>query len=114
MKIARFQGHSDDTFACYSEDFNVDYDNCASGEPITMIVSVGEIDQLAVTGQYAPNNKYSGWAITVQLVSEDNPLNKGLSIYLTESDRPYSPELLIDGPNDMDVRLVDPVPEAEE
>ena len=51
LKILRFMGYSDDTFGEYAYS-NIDYDNCASGKPITFKITAGG-KSMYVTGQYS-------------------------------------------------------------
>ena len=63
MKLLRFEGYSDDTFACTGPGIDVDLDTCASGAPVYMRVEAGK-DSMIVCGQYAPG-PVAGWIIGV-------------------------------------------------
>ena len=68
MKTLRFSGYSDDTFGEWTT--GIDYDNCASGKPITFKVTAGR-KAVYVTGQY--NRKLCGcWDVAVSQVEEGN------------------------------------------
>ena len=71
MRVLRFHGYSDDTFGEYGV-MDLDWDNCASGKPITFKVTAGK-ESLYVTGQY--NRLGNGcWDVSVTQVREgDNP-----------------------------------------
>jgi hypothetical protein len=106
MKRLVFQGYSDDTFACEGPDIDVDLDTCASGRPVTMIVKAGD-ESLIVVGWYAPSH-CNGWLIGI---APHNPghVEKHLPewpIIITRSDREYSPLLMIDAPDDVQVELL--------
>ena len=38
MKLLRFEGYSDDTFACTGPGIDVDLDTCASGAPLRRLL----------------------------------------------------------------------------
>lgn len=106
VKILTFQGYSDDTFVCEGPGIGVDYDNCASGNPIFMRVD-GSGGSLVVRGQYA-EGPCGGWSIAVA------PADHGHDEFhipewpmrIKRSDREYSPRLVIEAPDDVTVRLL--------
>lgn len=104
-KIAVFTGYSDDTFGCYSDDFDVDRDNCANGHPIEMIVSVDELDRLLVVGHYDCDG-IGTWRISVQPLFEGGAFDD-LQVSMRGGDRvsAHSPTLTVVGPEEMDVRM---------
>ena len=107
MKTLTFQGYSDDTFACEGPEIDVDYDTCASGAMVAMEVR-GDGEALLVTGQYAPG-PVAGWTIGVGPV--DGPDHDGQHIApwpirIEQSARPYSPQLVIEAPDDVSVTLL--------
>ena len=103
MKKLIFEGYSDDTFAELTTD--TDYDNCASGEPVSIMISHGE-DRMIVRGQYCPDET-TGWQISVVRDHEDDdrPL-PDWPMWIEQSDRPYSPRLVIEAPQDVRVTLL--------
>lgn len=107
MKTLRFAGNSDDTFGEYGVT-NDDYDNCASGEPIEFMVSSGT-ERLMVTGQYCPSRMSGGWMIGVTSVIDpggpDRPI-PAWPIRFEQSEREYSPVLIIVAPDDVEVRCL--------
>ena len=106
MKLLKFQGHSDDTFACSGPGINVDYDNCASGKPITMLVESGD-DAVLVVGQYAPGHA-GGWLIGIAPWDPDHndtPVPEW-PMRLGRSDADYSPGLEIEAPDGVTVTLL--------
>ena len=65
MKTLKFEGYSDDTFACLGPKIDVDHDTCASGKPVAMLVASAEQGAgIIVVGQYAPGHAH-GWLIGV-------------------------------------------------
>lgn len=107
MKILRFQGYSDDTFACRAPGIDVDYDNCASGEPIYMRVEASD-GAMIVAGQYAAGPS-GGWHIAVAPIdpgAEDEQHIPDWTMTIMRSDREYSPMLMVMAPDDVSVRLV--------
>ena len=101
-----FQGYSDDTFACRGPGIDVDRDNCASGKPITMLVS-GETGRMLVIGQYAAGHS-GGWQIAVapydpDAKDDDSVAIPDWSIVFTPSRRHYSPRLSIETTCDFSV-----------
>jgi hypothetical protein len=105
MKMLRFEGYSDDTFGEIVT--GVDYDNCGSGRPIILKVwSAKENDGLYVVGQYCPD-PMTGWMIGVgRLNEDDDAAMPDWQVRLFRSERPYSPSLLIDAPDDVMVEIV--------
>lgn len=107
MKTLVFAGYSDDTFYCEGPGIDVDCDNCASGEPIEMKVS-GTGGEMLVTGHYC-GGAATGWLISVGPVHDDpdeNPI-PDWPMRITRSDRPYSPALIVDAPDDVSVALIE-------
>jgi len=110
MKTLRFEGYSDDTFGELTT--REDYDNCASGEPIIFKVWSGQAnDGLYVFGQYCPG-PLTGWMIGVGRLNDDDdqhmpdwPIRLQSGI---DRDRSYSPQLIIDAPDDVIISHVAP------
>lgn len=72
-KVFEFIGHSDDTFGEYGVT-NDDYDNCASGDVISYLISDPNTGAtLRVTGQHCPGDAQS-WRIGVDIDEEHNGL----------------------------------------
>lgn len=109
MITLRFEGHSDDTFGEMSH-FKDDYDNCASGDPITYLVTAPGIrGGVLVIGQYARPGFDSCWQIAVASydpLHEDLPLPEW-PMRIERGDRPYSPALVIDAPDDVRIRCME-------
>lgn len=110
MKLLKFQGYSDDTFACTGPHIDVDEDNCASGDPIVMHVS-GVDGDLLVIGQYAAGHS-GGWQIAVAPYDPDGRDDDTVHvpqwpISVGRSERHYSPMLTISAPDDVCVELMD-------
>jgi hypothetical protein len=106
MKLLRFEGYSDDTFGEYGIT-NEDHDNCASGKRIVFKVwSPGENDGLFVVGQYCPG-PLTGWMVGVGRLNEDDdcPLPPW-SMFIGRAERPYTPTLIIEAPDDVTVEHV--------
>jgi hypothetical protein len=106
--VLKFQGHSDDTFACTGPGIDIDRDNCASGKPIYMRVSHGE-DALIVRGQYA-DGPAAGWSIAVAPADSADGEERHIPAWamrIERSDREYSPMLVVDAPHGVSVALVD-------
>lgn len=110
MKALRFEGHSDDTFACVGDGIDVDLDNCASGEPICMLVkSPSQGMAIIVTGQYAPGET-TGWQIAAApalLRDTDEHNFPTWAMGFEPGDAPYSPRLVILAPDDITVELME-------
>lgn len=108
MKTLRFEGYSDDTFG--ESTTREVYDNCASGRPIIFKVwSAKANDGLYVVGQYCPG-PLTGWMIGVGRLNEDDDehmpdwpirFQSGL-----DQQRTYSPQLIIEAPDDVTVEHV--------
>lgn len=107
MKRLIFQGYSDDTFSCEGPGIDVDRDTCGSGKPVAMVVKSGNRG-LIVVGQYAPNNCH-GWLIGVS-PNNDFSLKEAhipeWPIRIERSEREYSPMLVIEAPDDVQVELL--------
>ena len=98
MKTLMFRGYSDDTFMELTT--KTDYDNCASGEPIRMIVGCPE-GQLIVVGHYACSDTSEAvWMVGIEQCDEDKPIPEW-PIRMRSED--YSPVLEIDVPDDFQV-----------
>lgn len=105
MKLLMFEGGSDDTFGEYNV-FKDDHDNCANGKPIRFLVSSPTEGSVLVVGQYCPGPA-TGWQIGVARADEDDdtPLPPW-PMRFTEGDRPYSPRLVIEAPDDATMKHV--------
>ena len=114
MKTLTFEGYSDDTFACTGPKIDCDLDNCASGAPIFMeVAGNGGVERMVVRGQYA-EGPCAGWSIAVA-PADFGREERAIPVWpmrFERSDRPYSPRLLVDAPDDVQVRLLEhrPVP----
>lgn len=109
MKTLIFQGHSDDTFACTGPGIDVDRDNCASGAPIWMRVQAGKADALLVCGHYA-TGPAAGWLIGISPADWPDHHERHIPAWpmrFEQSRREYSPQLVIEAPDDVVVTLVD-------
>jgi hypothetical protein len=107
MKLLRFEGYSDDTFACTGPGIDVDFDTCASGAPVYMRVEALN-ESMIVCGQYAPG-PVAGWIIGVgpdDGETDDKPIPTW-RVCTVRSGRDYSPLLLIEAPDDVKVSLID-------
>jgi len=101
MKTLIFGGYSDDTFGEITP-CGDDYDNCASGKPIEWLVkSESEGAALLVVGQHAPGAA-GGWLVGVAPWggSHDDAPIPAWPIRIRPGDRPYSPALEVDVPED--------------
>lgn len=110
MNILTFQGYSDDTFACEGGGIDVDYDTCASGEAVKMLVR-GEGGALLVISQYDACG-FGGWQIAVSPYDPDGLDDESTHIpdwpiSIMRTSRPYSPALVITAPDNVSVRLID-------
>jgi hypothetical protein len=106
MKTLRFEGCSDDTFGEYGVT-NEDYDNCASGKPIEFFVSAGD-DCMVVVGQYCPG-QCGGWLIGVshyKATDADEHHLPEWPMRFERGARPYSPALIIEAPDDVEIRCL--------
>lgn len=105
----RFQGYSDDTFACDGPGIDVDCDTCASRKMVVMEVRSGA-DALFVTGQFAAG-PVAGWTIGVGPVEgpdrEAQPV-PNWPIRIIRGFQPYSVVLVIEAPDHVTVRVVAP------
>lgn len=108
MKTLKFQGYSDDTFACEGPKIDVDHDTCASGKPVAMLVASAEQGAgIIVVGQYAPGHAY-GWLIGVS-PSDPTHDDKPMPLWpmrIVQGERPYSPMLVLEVPDDVTVKLL--------
>jgi hypothetical protein len=107
-KTITFEGYSDDTFGYEDVEGGDDYDNCASGKPIEWLVAVpGANEGVIVRGQHGLR---CSWCIGVAPYDPDDddvpipdwPMSIG------PGDRPYSPRLVIEAPDDATVTLFHP------
>lgn len=106
-KVLKFDGYSDDTFACKGPGIDVDFDTCASGRPVSMRVSSGEEHVIIVTGQYCPGDA-TGWQVAVA-PGHDDPDNNPVPpwpMVITAGESPYSARLIIEAPDDVVVKLL--------
>ena len=106
MNKLYFQGYSDDTFSCQGNQIDCALDNCASGEPIVMLVSAAD-GQCFVTGQFCPGES-TGWQISVA-PSHPEIDDVGMPSWpmrFKKCETPYSPELVIEAPDDVKVVLM--------
>jgi hypothetical protein len=105
MKEFKFAGQSDDTFG---EDTpcGMNYDNCASGEPIIFrLNSPSTEQQLLVVGQYN-NTGNACWTIGITSVNEDIPVPENWKYRFGLTDREYSPQLSIECPDDTELECL--------
>lgn len=110
MKTLWFEGSSDDTFGltrCGDDTSRCDdYDNCASGKPIEWRVWSPETDDsLIVTGQYAPGTS-EGWLIGIAPAPHVDGEEHNIPtwpIRFERGGREYSPRLVIEAPDDVQV-----------
>lgn len=101
-KILEFEGSSDDTFGCDE----LDYDNCASGDPIVFRV-LAEGVGLVVSGEFAPEFA-GGWRVGVATYDpegDDLPLPEWPIRIVPGKHATYSPRLIIEAPDDAEVEL---------
>lgn len=102
MKTLIFSGSSDDTFGHQSDD----YDNCASGEPITFQIKRGEdedFEGLFVIGQYGIKKLPGVWSIGIAPIDEDCPLPDWEMEWSAQS---YSTVLKIKVPGDCEIKCL--------
>jgi len=108
MKLLKFEGYSDDTFACTGPGIDVDYATCASGKPVAMLVaSPKHAGGIVVVGQFCPGHA-DGWLIGV---SNHDPRHDDVPIpewpiRIERSEAGYSPCLIIEAPDDVTVKLL--------
>jgi len=105
MPTLVFEGYSDDTFGetLHTKD---DYDNCASGRPIEYLVWAAD-ESMIVFGQHCPGHA-GGWMIGVASHDpdcEDMPI-PAWPIRVEPSSRGYSPQLIIDAPDGVEIRCM--------
>lgn len=100
MKTLRFSGSSDDTFGEWTT--GVDWDNCASGKPITFKVTAGG-HSLYVTGQYS-RLRNACWDVSVCRVREGDSCP---AFSIRASFEAYSTVLEMDVPDDVRVIHMD-------
>lgn len=107
MRTLIFGGSSDDTFGEITPRGD-DFDNCASGKPIEWLVhSESESAAMLVVGQYSAGAA-GGWLVGVAPWDPghvDAPIPQW-PIRIRPSDRPYSPALEIDVPDDATIRCL--------
>jgi len=104
MKTLRFEGFSDDTFGETTR--GPEHDNCASMKPIIFKVwSESAKDGLFVTGQYCPGPS-TGWMIGISRLSDDDsrPI-PNWPMRFEHGEKPYSPSLVIEAPDDAIITL---------
>lgn len=81
MRAFLFEGRSDDTFGEYKTT-KIDYDNCASGEPIQYKLATPDGAGIIVTGLYCNEiNKGAGWMIGVETLDEDKAIDWPIQMY---------------------------------
>ncbi|MGZ5055350.1 MAG: hypothetical protein ACXWAT_10475 [Methylobacter sp.] len=119
MPTLRFEGHSDDTFG-EVDHFQDDYDNCASGKPISYKVTAKDDDgvqqSIIVTGQHGLNS--AGWAITVEnfdpkYVDVDFP-RWPMRIEPQKFRNGYQPSLVIEAPEGVTIKCLQRHDEGED
>ncbi len=106
MKTLIFGGSSDDTFGEITPRGD-DYDNCGNGKPIEYLIeSASEQDSILVVGQYVPGAA-TGWLVGVARADEDDdkPM-PNWPIRILPCERPYTPALEIDVPDDATLRCL--------
>ncbi len=105
MKKYVFEGASDDTFGEYNET-QVDYDNCASGEPIQFKVQAPDGSGVLVTGIYGGKYEMGNgcWMIGVESLDEDEPVDWDIRTF--PSYEGYRNRVVIVAPEDSVCKLV--------
>lgn len=99
----RCEGGSDDTFGVYGAGPDDDFDNCASGKPITFRVS--HLDEaMYVVGQHCPG-PCGGWLIGIATADSERNI-PNWPMRFEQSERPYSPALIITAPKGVTVKHV--------
>lgn len=103
----RFEGYSDDTFACTGPGIDVDRDNCGNGEPIYMRVDSAS-GSLVVRGQYA-DGPCGGWSIGIAPTDHghEEAHIPDWPIRIIRGFREYSPVLVIETAPDVKVSIVE-------
>ena len=100
--VLSFEGYSDDAFACAGLNIDVYKNTCASDKPVYMRVEASD-GAMIVRGQYT-DGPCGGWSIGVSPIGEQHipawPMRFALS------DRPYSPMLIVEAPDDVKVFFV--------
>ena len=107
MKILWFEGSSDDTFGMTRNGDDTtscdDYDDGGSGTLIEWRVwSPGEELGLIVSGQYERQHTV-GWSIGIGQVANDNKPFPPWTIRVEPGDRVYSPRLVLEVPDDVEI-----------
>lgn len=112
MKTFQFKGYSDDTFGEYKE-AGIDYDNCASGEPISFRLDSSE-GSMIVIGQYSRLNNGS-WDIGIAQVEAANGMHLSIPRWNMRffDDTSYSVILEIEAPDDTVLTCLNTVEESE-
>lgn len=112
MTTLRFEGASDDTFGEYAH-FREDFDNCGTGLPIHYRLTGPVIDgrpagEMLVIGHYCPGEHATGWMIGVARCGydDDAPL-PDWPMHYEFSDRPYSPQLVIEAPEGVAMKCLE-------
>ena len=83
MNTMKFEGHSDDTFGEYGVT-NIDFDNCASGNPIQFLLEAPDGNRLVVTGIYTHTGVWSiGICTEEDMALPDWPMRWGANGYTT-------------------------------
>jgi hypothetical protein len=104
VKTLRFEGYSDDTFGEYALT-NEDFDNCASGKPVEILVEAGG-ERMVVVGQYCPG-QCGGWMIGVSHHRDTDADEHHLPDWpmrIERAERTYTPALVIEAPDDVVLR----------
>lgn len=115
MKTLKFYGASDDLFEC-DGDITEEQDDCAAGRVMAYrLHSAHAVNggAMIVTAQYSAKPVDFGcWAIGVTLDNEDVPLPPWPMRWET-AERAYSPMLVIEAPDDVDVAIVAEAPSED-
>lgn len=114
-KILKFYGASDDCFEC-DGDITEEQDDCAQGRVMAYRLHSAHAVHggvMIVTAQYAPKLIPGAcWVIGVTLDDEDVPLPPWPMRWET-AERAYSPMLVIEAPDDVDVAIVAEAPSED-
>lgn len=111
MRRFQFEGHSDDTFGEYRET-GIDYDNCASGTPISFRLDSSE-GSMIVIGQYSRLNNGS-WDIGIAQIEDGYGSHLSIPKWNMQfSSDGYSVVLEIEAPNDTVLTCLNIVEELE-